>query len=290
MKIIKTEITPAVNEHVSIILRDEPYFKSPFHFHPELELVYIIEGAGKRIIGDKVESFSAGDMVFVGKDLPHVWLNDEIHHQDNSNKRAKAIVMYFNPSILGAAFFQMKEAALLKGLLARAEKGLQVYGTTRSVIADKLKILAEKKDFERIIGLFEILHLLSTSEEINQITSDGYTTCTYNKESDRLAEVYKYVHENFKNDISLAIISSIACFTPPSFCRFFKQKTGKHFIEYLNEVRIAKACHYLLDTDWTISEIAFNCGYKTASNFNKLFREIKGTSPKAYRESACVMA
>jgi AraC-like DNA-binding protein len=108
-------------------------------------------------------------------------------------------------------------------------------------------------------------------------------------QNDRLADVYKYVKENFKGNINLRTIANISNLTPQSFCRLFKKRTNKSFIEYLNEVRIAAACKYLLDTDWSISEIAYNCGYKTVSNFNKLFKSITGSSPKIYRSLAKVV-
>ena len=139
-----------------------------------------------------------------------------------------------------------------------------------------------------MIGLFEILHILSESTEIDFITSDGYNAQLEHSQTDRLSEVYKYVQKNYKENISLPTIANISNLTPQSFCRLFKKRTGKSFVEYLNEVRISAACRYLLDTDWTVSEIAYNCGYKTVSNFNKLFKSISGSSPKAYRESASI--
>ena len=141
----------------------------------------------------------------------------------------------------------------------------------------------QKKDFEVIIGLFEIFNILANSNETEFITSDGYNTSIENAENDRLSDIFKYVHENYKADIPLATIAAIANLTPQSFCRMFKKRANKHFIEHLNEVRISEACKLLLDTDWSISEVAYNCGYKTVSNFNKLFKESTGESPKAYR-------
>jgi YesN/AraC family two-component response regulator len=180
----------------------------------------------------------------------------------------------------------MKEAIRLKDFFQRAEKGIRINGTTKETIAKKLKTLLHKKDFEKVIGLFEILHILSQSDDINFITSDGYNAQSNYSETDRLSNVYKYVQTHFKEDISLDTIAGISNLTPQSFCRLFKKRTGKSFVEYLNEVRIATACKYLLDTDWSISEVAYNSGYKTVSNFNKLFKNITGYSPTAYKEKA----
>lgn len=286
MKILQTEISPGINSYLSLIERDEAFFKAPFHFHPEMELVYIVESFGRRIIGDCIEPFSAGDMVFIGGNLPHVWINDEIFRKDLPHLKAKAIVLYFNKDIFSKGFYDMKEVFKINEFFKNAGKGIRINGHTNEIIADKLKNLLEKKDFEKIIGLFEILHTLSQSNDTNFIASDGYNAQVKNSETDRLSEVYKYVQKHFKDEINLGIISNIANLTPQSFCRLFKKRTGKSFVEFLNEVRISFACKYLLDTDWSISEIAYNCGYKTVSNFNKLFRNTTGRSPKVYRENA----
>jgi AraC-like DNA-binding protein len=285
MKILKTEITSELNSHISFLERDEPFFKAPFHFHPELELVYIKESSGKRIIGDKIEPFNAGDMVFVGHNLPHVWLNDEAYYQKFSLLRAKAVVLYFNAEVLGPVFYSMEEAGMISSFFKMGERGIQITGKTRNAVVVKLEKLVTKKGLDKIIGAFEIFNILSKSRDIRVITNEGYKPEIGHAETDRLSDVYKYVQENFKSDISLTTTADLACLTPQSFCRMFKKKTNKHFIEYLNEVRISKACGYLFDTDWSISEVAYQCGYKTISNFNKLFKEIVKTSPKKYREN-----
>ena len=246
MRIVQTEITPGINSHLSLIERDESFFTAPFHFHPEFELVYIAESFGKRIIGDSIEPFSEGDMVFIGSGLPHIWQNDEIFYK-RSDLKAKAIVLYFNKNIFSPIFFEMKEVAKMNEFFQNASRGIRINGKTKELVVKKLKTLLQKKGFEKVIGLFEILHILS-----------------------------------------LPTIANISNLTPQSFCRLFKKRTGKSFVEYLNEVRISAACRYLLDTDSAVSEIAYNCGYKTVSNFNKLFKNISGSSPKAYRESASI--
>ena len=283
MKIFHTEISSGNNNNISLLERDDANFSAPFHFHQEVELVYIKESYGKRIIGDKIEPFEAGDMVFIGSNLPHVWLNDEIFYKGIPGLRAKAIVLYFNTNVMGPVFYNMKEASKINAFLKKGERGLHISGKTNKIIAEKLELLLQKKDMELIIGLFETFNILANSNEIEFITSDGYNTNIDNAENDRLSDIFKYVHENYKADIPLATIAAIANLTPQSFCRMFKKRANKHFIEYLNEVRISEACRLLLDTDWSISEVAYNCGYKTVSNFNKLFKESTGESPKAYR-------
>ncbi|MEC5166225.1 AraC-like DNA-binding protein [Flavobacterium sp. PL11] len=286
MKIEKTKITSYLNSSISVISREESFFQSPFHSHPELELVYIKESYGKRIIGNSVASFESGDMVFLGSDIPHVWLNDEIYYQQTNNLKAKAIVIYFNKELFGPAFYELKEAHKINALFNNGIRGLSIDGKTNKKIAKKLEKLVDKKNFEIIIGLFEILSILSESTDLTFVNNEAYSPIKDQNTNDRLSAVFIYLKENYKQDISLIEIAKIANLTPTSFCRVFKLKAKKSFVEYLNEVRIANACKFLMETDMGISEIAYECGFKTASNFNRIFKKSTATTPKEYKKNA----
>ena len=237
-------------------------------------------------MGNSVEQFVPGDMVFLGSDIPHVWLNDEIYYQGISTLKAKAIVVYFNKDIFGPTFYEQKETKKITNLFIQGEKGLSIKGKTNEKIAKKLEKLTTKQNFEIIVGLFEILSILSESDEINFINNEAYSPINTQSKNDRITEVFEYVKENYKEEISLIEIAEIAHLTPTSFCRMFKLKTKKSFVEYLNEIRVSNACKLLIETEKGISEIAYECGYKTASNFNQLFKKLTGTTPKEYRKKA----
>lgn len=288
MKLEKTKISSYLNSAISVLSREESFFQAPFHSHPELELVYVKESFGKRIIGNSVTNFESGDMVFLGSDIPHVWLNDEIYYQNISKLKAKAIVVYFNKDIFGSAFYELKEAKKINSLFENAKKGLAITGKTNKIVAKKLEQLVEKQNFEVILGLFEILSILSETADINFINTESYTTINDSYKKDRLTDVYQYIKENYKKEISLDEVAQIANLTPTSFCRMFKSKTKKNFVEYLNEIRISNACKQLIETDMSISEIAYNCGYKTVSNFNKLFKKNTGNTPKEYKNKITI--
>jgi AraC-like DNA-binding protein len=288
MKIVKTKIASYTNTSLSVFSREESFFQSPFHSHPEFELVYILESHGKRIVGNSVESFEPGDMVLLGDDIPHVWLNDEIFYKGINSLKAKSIVVYFSKELFGTSFYELPEAQEVKKILSQAIRGVCITGQTNLLISKILKKLLQKKGFEVIMELMEILFLLSKSKDLRYINEESYVPVNEGNKNDRLAAVFQYVKTNYKEEISLDKISKIANLTPTSFCRVFKVKTKKHFVEYLNEIRVANACKYLIETELSVSEIAYECGYKTASNFNKLFKKITGTTPKEYRKKALV--
>ncbi len=286
MKIEKTEITQTLNSYISVLEREENFFQSPFHYHPELELVYIKDSFGKRIIGNSVASFEAGDMVFLGANLPHVWLNDELYYSNLSTLKAKSIVVYFNKDIFGPVFYELSQTSKIGTLFSNATRGLSILGKTNELIAGKLEELTKMKEFNLIVGLFEILAILADSKEFSFINNEAYSISNNQFKTDRLSDVYRYVKEHYMEDITLDSIAKIANLSPPSFCRLFKSKTKKHFVEYLGEVRIAQACKLIMESDLSISTVAYSCGYKTASNFNKIFKKITGYTPIEYKKRA----
>lgn len=266
--------------------REESFFSAPLHVHPEYELVYVKESFGKRIIGNHIESFEAGDMVLIGPSLAHIWINDDSFINGKAATQAKAIVMYFHPQLFDCGLFDLPEAEQLKNLLRLSKLGISIKDETRNRVAEKVEKLLHAHGFERILLLLQLLHILAESADVEQINATELLHHESRSEKDRLCEVYRFVHENFRSDIQLKDVAKLTNLTPQSFCRLFKKRNNLHFVEYLNQVRISNACKLLLDSDWTISEIAYNCGYKTISNFNKLFKETTSLSPKKYREQA----
>lgn len=286
MRILKTEIAIKLNSLFTVVERNESFFSSPLHTHPEYELVFVKESFGKRIVGNLIESFEPGDMVLIGPDLPHIWMNDESFMKGENNGRAKAIVVYFHPKLFEGGIFSLEESSHIKNLLHKSKNGLFIQHHTRAVVAQKMEQLLHLDGFAKVLGLLDILQSLSASGDLASINSGDLSTAEKKAEKDRLCEVYRYVQDNFRNDIQLKDVAQLTNLTPQSFCRLFKKRNNMHFVEYLNQVRISNACKLLLDSDWTVSEIAYNCGYKTISNFNKLFKETTGHSPKNYREQA----
>lgn len=283
-----TEIYSEAQHQIVVIEKNEPYNNALFHYHPEFELAYIKEGFGRRMVADKIDSFYAGDLVFLGPNLPHVWQNDDIFHKGFSNFRSRSMAIHFKKEIFSQEMLQLGESGKLNDLFARSARGLKIIGKTREVVTEKMSSLNQKRGMERLISFFEILNILSVSKETEYISYKGYSGMLANNKTDRLAEVYNYVSENFNKDISLNDVAKMTSLTPPAFCRLFKKRTNRHFVSYLNDVRTSKACKQLLETDLNISEIAFQCGYKTVSNFNKIFKKNIGTAPKAYREKAAI--
>lgn len=290
MRLLHTEITPLTNEFLCIELRDQQFLQSPyysqpvFHAHPELELVLILEGYGTRIIGDTVEPFEAGDMVFIGSNVPHVWLSDDAFYKENSKLHSRVIVTYFNPNKFRDVFDSVKEFSSIRDIIRQASKGIRIFGHTRDMVENKLFDIANKTGFDKIDGLLQIMHAISTSTERSFIINKEIED-TDPQYSDRLIQVIKFIKENLHSQISLKQVAEIACMTEQSFCRFFRNRTKKSFSQYLLDQRISYACTLLIQSDKSISEISDLCGYKSSSHFCKVFKDQINQSPYQYKRS-----
>lgn len=293
MKLLQTEITTFINDVISIELRDQNYLVSPFftrpsfHAHPELELVCVLEGFGKRIIGNKVQSFAAGDMVFIGSNVPHVWLSDPAFYKEGSRLHSKVIVTYFNPQVFYQLFSSIKELNPINSMINDAVRGIRITGETQKIIEQKLIEISCKNGFEKVEGMLRILHTITISEDREFILPD-HNSDNWTINSDKVIEVIKFIHENFDKRITLKEASDIACMTEQSFCRFFKSRTKKSFSQYVEDLRVAHAKKMLIEMDTPISDIAYSCGYKSSSHFCKVFKDHTGQTPNQFRADALV--
>ncbi len=287
MRLLQTEVTPFINNSLHIELRDQPYLFSPlhgrpcYHAHPELELVFILEGYGKRIIGNKVTRYESGDMVFIGSNVPHLWLSDPDFYKQDPGLRSRVIVMYINPKIFEPMLAFVTEFDGVKEMFQQATKGINIFGETRKIISEKLITLTSKKGFEKANGLLEIMHLISISQDRNFIDCKELAPPSLN--SDRLIDVIKFIKDNIHQPISLKQVAEVACMTVPSFCRFFKNRTKTRFSQYMVDVRMTHACKLLIEIDKPISEIAYMCGYNSNSHFCKVFKDHTNQSPYQYK-------
>ncbi|GAB2650620.1 AraC family transcriptional regulator [Emticicia sediminis] len=257
---------------------DVPKFDAPFHFHPEYELTLILKGEGQRYVGQQVHEFFAGDLVFLGANLPHCWINQAIE-----NENASAIVIQFGDLFLGKGIVELPEMKKVQAFLEKSKSGFEIIGKTKEILTEKIVLLQHKTSLQKIAGLLEILDILSHSTEITTI-DDFFFEHQYNQsETARFQKVFSYLIENFKEEITLEQIANIADLSPTSFCRYFKNITKKTFVEVLIEFRLQFACQLLNKTDLPIQQVAFESGFGDVPYFNKLFRKHKNLTPKEWR-------
>lgn len=278
--------SPIPASHAFIARRlDDPYFDPNWHFHPEYQLFVVLEGTGTRFVGDSIERFRPGDLVFTGPNLPHLWRSDKEYFEGREELRARGIVIYFHEHFLGESLLQKNEAFGLRQLMGRATKGLKIEGRTASQIRRMMETQLELQDFESVIRLMEILHVLSQSNDYYHLSSDGYSNTMKRSDTDRMSRVHDFIMENFTRRIKLEEVAALAFMTPSSFSRYFKSHTNRTFSQFLSEIRIGHASKLMVEKEMNVAEACFKSGFYTLSNFNRQFKQVHGLSPTEYKQA-----
>ena len=262
----------------------KPHFDTTWHYHPELELVYIIRGEGVRLIGDNISPFSLGEIVLVGANLPHVWRCSTEYFQHNPNLQAEAIVLQFTPECLGRFLLNLPEAYLIPKLFEKAKSGLLISGEAKTRLEPLMRAAVHATDLDRIILLLSILRIISETTDIQTITSEHHAFKQSN-ESDvqRIDKVYHYTMSNYQKDIMLEEVAAITNLSITSFCRYFKLITKKTYYDFLTEIRISQACRLLIEDKLPTEIICFDCGFNNKSNFYRHFKKITELTPLEYK-------
>jgi AraC-like DNA-binding protein len=248
-----------------------------WHYHPELELVYVNGGSGKRQIGSHVSYYRNGDLILIGSNLPHCGFTDKL----TGNKSETLIQM--KADFLGSDFFNIPEMKNIQKLFEVAKGGIAFYGKTKMKVGEKMEILEYQTDFQRLLSILNILNQLATSDEMHVLNAEGFSLETEVKDNDRINIVFNHVKAHFKEDISLEQISDLVSMTVPSFCRYFKKITNKTFTQFVNEYRLVHASKLLAEQPISITQVCYDSGFNNFSHFNKSFKAFTGQNPSEYR-------
>jgi AraC-like DNA-binding protein len=252
----------------------------PFwHFHPELEIVYIPQGSGKRHIGSHISYYQGGDLIFLGPNLPHYGFTDRL------SENVSEIVVQMRADFLGKDFFTLPEMQAIHQLFERSRLGLSFHGNTKDDAGSRLNQLFYMDPFDRLTEFLRILSILAASREYQILNATGVGLVVQTQDTDRIDTIYKYVRNHFTENILLEDVADEVSMTVPSLCRYFKKVTGKTFTEFVNEFRIVHACKLLSEERHAIAEVCFESGFNNFSHFNRMFKEITGKTPNQYRKT-----
>ncbi|SEL84276.1 AraC family transcriptional regulator [Parapedobacter koreensis] len=262
----------------------EPHFFPALHFHPECEIMLVLKGTGIRFVGDSMERFQAGDLVFYGRDIPHFYQNDRSFYQPVSASAAQAIVVYFKEDFLGKEFWELPKNVQLKKLFTNSKRGIKFTGKSKIELERQIKRLDDHKDsLAKLIDLLSILQAMANSKEYELLSSRGFVLPVEEDECKRMNDVYQYIINRYVHNPSLEEVSAIANMSPSAFCRYFKQHSNKTYTQFLNEIKIGNACKLLMDNKLPISQICFEVGFNNFTHFNGQFRRIIGVTPSQYQ-------
>ncbi|GAB3325054.1 AraC family transcriptional regulator [Larkinella ripae] len=261
-----------------------PHFKNIWHYHPELELHYILKGEGVRFIGDKISNFSHGEIVLVGENLPHTWRSGKEYFHNDPDLMTEVIVIQFLPDCLGDDLLKLPEAYLIPKLFEKAKSGMVIHGKANEKLAELMHKSLDASNLDKIIILLSLLKILAETDEYELIVN-GRAVFYQSNESDtlRLNTVCNYTLTNYKKEITLEEISAISNLSVTSFCRYFKLMTNKTYYDFLIEIRISHACRALIEDKAPNEVICFDCGFNNISNFYRHFKKVTGLTPLEYK-------
>lgn len=252
-------------------------FFDKLHQHEEIQLSLIIEGEGTLIVGDTINYYKPGDVLVIGSNLPHVFKSDT-HVNENSHM----LTLFFTESSFGSTFFNLEELKELKPFFKRSKQGFKTT-SHKTLMIPLFEQLKNASKLERFIKLLELLKLL-TKCNYKSLSSFIYDKTYTDIEGYRMRDVFEYTMNNYDKDISLSTISNVANMTKNAFCKYFKKRTNKTYVSFLNELRIEHACKLLLaNNDFSIAEIAELNGFQNISNFNRQFKAVKKMSPSGFK-------
>lgn len=275
------EITPLSDKDCFYIVdRRKGEFTYPIHYHTEYELNFVQNASGvRRIVGDSREIIGNYDLVLItGENLEHVWEQHECRSND-----IHEITIQFSPKLL-ATLYEKDQFISIRKMMEKAKCGLSFSMDGILKVHHLLEELVSKEHgFYSFILFLTILYELSLLEDCRVLSSSAFAKIETHAESRRIQKVQKYINEHYQEEIRLGQLANIADMTPTAFSRFFKLRTGKTLSDYITDIRIGNAGRMLVNTERTISEICYDCGFNNLSNFNRIFKRKKECSPKEFR-------
>ncbi len=279
---IYREITPLTsNDCFMVFARTKNKFDFPLHFHEEFELNFIDNAKGaKRIIGDNIEIISESELVLVGSDIPHGWFTHECKSEE-----IHEITIQFHRDLFDEKFLLRNQLSFIRSMFERSSRGISFSPETINLLKPRLLNLSQTNGFNSIMELMSILHDLSVSRNMRTLTTSTFANENANYDSRRIEKAFEFMKDNYEKEISLTEIAKIVNMSVVSFSRFIKKRTGKTFIDSLNDIRLGHTSRLLIDTRLSIAEISYRCGYNNMSYFNRVFKKKHGYTPKEFRDN-----
>lgn len=282
MNKIITEITPLSEKDCFYLVdRYKDRFTFPVHRHDEYELNFLANCTGaRRVVGDSMETIGEYDLVLIGNGIEHGW---EQHECDNN--RIREITIQFSHDLFGESLLEKTQLASVRRMLEVSSNGIVFSSGSIMKVFNRLDNLTKiDSGFYGMIELMAILYELAEEGNYRRLSSSSFASLKPTVDSRRVQKVQDYINLRYKEDIRLSDLAALVGMTPTAFSRFFKLRTGRSISEYVIDIRLGHATRQLVDSTTSVAEICYECGFNNVSNFNRIFKKKKGTSPKMFRE------
>ncbi len=286
MKVLQFTL-PVPRDKTVIVQKDElPHFYPHLHRHQEIQLTWIQQGEGTLVAENNMYSFRGGEIYWLGVNLPHVFKSDPSYFSPSSCKKVHTLNIFFNAKGQLDSFFELPEIKNVKNFLQNQQSGFKVPPEHVEEIAEKMLLIQHTTGVDQLVHFIELLKQLSSYQELTPLSSRSQPVAYSEHEGIRIGAIYNYIMQQYDKPITLEDVAKQAHMTPQAFCRYFKRHTLHTFVSFLNEVRINEACKKLTDGQYdSIATVAYNCGFNSITNFNRVFKGVTGKSPSEYVDS-----
>ncbi len=262
----------------AVVQENRKDFDYPWHYHPEFELTYILSSEGVRYVGNSIENFFDDDLVLVGPNLPHCWINTA-----DQKQTASAIVIYLKEEFLDKAWLRSCEFESISKLLSLSGRGIKFDKTVSLKLKEKCLELIKLPPLEKLISLLQILQELAKTSHYHFLCEQGFSYGLNDTNNLRINTIYKYIQKHYQEKISLADIAKQVHMSEEYFSRYFSKIMKKSFFQFLNEYKINHACKLLIETDNQVNEVCYDSGFESIPFFYRQFKKFKNCQPKTYR-------
>ena len=277
MKLSLENIKPDEGSSFRILLTpnlNEVYY---WHFHPEIELVYVEAEKGIRHIGDHISTYEGSDLALIGSYIPH------LNFDYGVKTTVETVVVQCRQYFYEDSFYKQPEMQLIYDLMERAKTGIAFFGDTKNKAGDLLKKLNGLSSFEQLIILIQVFQILAISKEYTLLNTRPIAAHAVIKEQERMHVIYKYVEAHFQEPIKIAAVACKVNLTEAAFCRYFKKATKLTYTDFVNQYRVNHAKKLLMQNT-NVTEACYDTGFESLSYFNKIFKKITGENPSSFRK------
>lgn len=274
------EIAPLAEEDSFLVFdRVKDNFDFPVHYHPEFEINFIVNGKGvRRVVGDNIEDIDEIELVLIGPNLYHGWELNTC-----KSKSIHEITIQFHNDLFHKSFLSRRIMTPIKEMFDRSIHGILFSKKISEELKPRLLKISKLDGIDYFLEITSILYDLANSRNQRLLSTYTVDFDTFD-DYDKMKSVYEYVQNNFAEKITLEDVSKVANMSSISFNRFIKKRTGKTFVNYINDIRIGYAARWLVEKDMSVSEVAYKSGFNNIANFNRSFKAIKNCTPSQYRD------
>jgi len=283
MKVLPFTIPPSQDKTILIQEEIQPHFYPYLHRHEEIQLTLILKGEGTLLVGSIMHSFKENEVYLIGANIPHVFKSDASYFSPDNEKEVHALTIFFNTKGKLASLFDLPELKSVYSFFSSNYSGFRIPQNSFADISGKILAIQYSNGLDQLMQFFQLLRSLSTLENIDALAPEVQLQSFSDYEGLRISNIYNYIMQHYNRDITLEEVAAAAFMTPQAFCRYFKKHTRVTFVTFLNEIRINEACKKLIEGSYdSVSSVAYDCGFNSITNFNRVFKSTTGKSPRQY--------